>query len=78
MTPAEHQRRIDHAFRVAEWAESNPFRSIAVARLESPGLAALGGPHAPAPTDTGSPVVEAKIAHAREVAEASAGEACPF
>jgi len=41
MTSAEYRRRLDYAFHVAEWSAANPFRSIATARLESAGSAAL-------------------------------------
>lgn len=47
MTDSQYRRRIELLATVTTWTEENPFRIGTVRRLESPGLAILGGLHAP-------------------------------
>lgn len=52
MNAETYRHRLAHAFHVAEWPDTNPFRAIAIERLESPGLSRLGGLHAPSTVAT--------------------------
>lgn len=80
MTNTEYTRRIEHAFHVAQWQDANPFRRVAIERLERAGLAALGGLHKPSTPATDTSVIreQPKVDHARDVAEALDTDACDF
>ena len=51
MTAKAYQARLALLASATTWQDTNPFRERAMARLESPGLAALGGLHAPPRTE---------------------------
>lgn len=44
MTPDTYRRRIDHMATITAWADANPFRPVAIQRLERAGLSWLGRP----------------------------------
>jgi len=73
LTTTDYRRRLNHLAAAAEWRVNNPFRQPLLDRLDR-----MGGLHRTPPTDTGTPNEEARIAHARDVAEAMAEPACEF